>query len=366
MVDAQRGLPYTPTLTITDNNGSPVTSGVTGTLSLYGPGSTVALASGPLSHQGGGAWGYTCAGSLLVAAGTYTYVVPSLVTPGGTFAEQGGTFTVGVVPPWMRTLRQLVTDLTIALQDGFTGTSDGDAPGVDSLKDSRLQDDTAGSAEYRGSELLLLEPATGAASLHKVTTFFGTSGLVQFTPGAAGIPLAGTDYLLSFLNGRGYTHAQKLAALRSVVDGARVRLPTSDQVTLTGSATDYRYAIPDDWISVIRAVRYRNAGSGPAGAWRWIRPALIDVDRDARAVLIRAPLAGQQLWIAGSYAPSLPGSLNGLVPLPGDAVVDAAHARLTLQRGGAGLPQLGAMLAQPRYRGLTLGNRWRANEVNLL
>lgn len=364
---AALGQPYTVSIPVRDANGSPVTSGVTGTGNLYGPGSATALLTGiALTHQGNGLWGATLAASSLTANGRYLFTVPTLTA--GALVQSGVdvVFTVGAVAPWMQTLRQIVEDLTAALEDGFGGTSDGGGT-TTTLIDSRLIDVDAGTSEYKGSELLILEPVSGAASLHKITGFNGLNGTLTFTPAAAGSVASGTDYLLSFLNGRGFTHAQKLAAIKGVVNGARVRIPTSDQVTLTSTLNDFRYQIPDEWVSVLRSAKVRPVNHLYEGDWQTLAPHHVAVDTAARQLLIRATLFQYQVWIEGSYAPRVPDTLTGLVPLPGDWVVDAAHARLKLQRGGPeGLQQLGAMLAQPRYRGLYTGNRWRANEISLL
>lgn len=55
------GQPYTPTLSIVDDDGAPVTSGVSGNMDLYyldeGGSAITAVATTAVADQGGGDWG---------------------------------------------------------------------------------------------------------------------------------------------------------------------------------------------------------------------------------------------------------------------------------------------------------------------
>lgn len=365
MADAQQGVAYTPTLRLTDPNGNPIASGVTGTMGLYYGSDTVALASGVIGYLGNGEWGYTFSGDLLQAAGAYRWNVPTVTFAGGLLYDQGGIVRVGVMAPWSVTLGQAVVDLTVALQDGYTTATTG-AGTTTTLVDASLADPDASAADYKGSEVLVF-PIIGVPTLHRVVGFTPASGTLTVAPAMANASATGQRYLLSFLNGKGMRHEQKIAALRAVIAGSRVRIPTSVRTTAaTFIGGTYLYGIPEDWASVVRLVRYRPGLATWESPWYEITPDRVVVDRERRTLQIKAGLWNSELWIEGSYAPSFPASLAGLLEVPGDWAVDAAHARLTLQRGGQhASQQLGAMLAQPRYRGVMLTN-WRANEIPLL
>ncbi|HEX6537481.1 MAG TPA: hypothetical protein VF041_23065 [Gemmatimonadaceae bacterium] len=297
MPDAALGQPYTAAILIRDSNGSPLTSGETGTMTIAGPDSTATLTSGAISHQGYGWWGIPVAGSFLTSPGTYTANIAAL---GGTVSgtNVGYAFSVGRVEPWQPTLRDFLAELVEHLGDGWLSTSTG-AGSTTTLVDSAYAWGDANT--WVGSELVILEPGNVAdARSVRVTAFNQANGTFTFTPAVTSVG-SGVDYVLLNRRGTGWRLGQYLAEIGQALRRLGVREEVADRVTLTTTNVDFEYAIPAGWAAVTGVLWHDNY-SGYTGDWCRLAPDRVTVDPVRRVVRLDAPyyfLSGTPLEIRG-------------------------------------------------------------------
>lgn len=355
MADVQLGQPHQVGLTFREDDGSPQTTGVTATVTVTDPAGAAIVTAGALTHQGAGFWARLLDGTSLTAPGAYTATIT--VTAPSFVAPQVQTFTVGVVLPWMRTLREVLVALYTRLGEGLAGTSTGG--GTTTLADSSLANVYA-TDEFVGSQLLILEPgAAGDTNPVRVTAYNATAGTFTFSPAVTAV-VAGTDYLLVNLRGKGLRYERALAAITQTVLAAQARLEVSAEIA--GSSSDYRYTVPNGWMSVLKEARYRHSGD-TLGQWWPVAPANCDVQHPERRLIVRWPLSGTTVRIEGSYPANPPTTLTSLVELPLPTVVDRALLQLRIDRSE--LPQAQALAATSGAAGGPLGPLPRANEVFL-
>lgn len=351
MYDATPGSPVTTTIRFLDANGSPITTGIVGTMTLYAPAATVS-SGGPtaMAHQGDGAWGVTWAGSLTVATGDYRWV-SSAITGTATLAPQAGSAIIGTGDAW--SLRELYTAVRLALDDGMTGTSTSGGS-TTTLNDTRM---AYGSVNrWVASELFLFEPG-GVADVNpvRVVTFTPSTGDFLFTPAVTSVA-SGVDYILGNLDGQGWRHERVMEAIVTACRRFRTLRRVTDAVSLTATATQFEYAPPASWAAVDR-VEYlpdatypdRWAALAPRYA-RWqpvtrtvrlTMPAL----RTGRAAWASFPATSAALRITGRAPAPVPQGMGSLVHAPGAMVRDDALYELLLQRPEPEHRQRAAMLA---------------------
>lgn len=330
MAMAQLGQPYTPAILPTDGDGAPVVAGVAGTGSLYGPASaTVPILTGiALAHLGNGRWGATIAGSALLAAGLYRFVVPTLTYGTTTLTNAGALFTVGAVPPDTRTLRYILTAVYAALGDGLAGSGAG---GVNTLADGTKAGTGIDANEWIGSELLLLGPTASLPPTNplRVDGFAPATGVFTVKPDTT---LVGTlDYLLVNRNGAGYAYALVREAVVNAIASVRLRERVAAIVTpaLAVGATTLEYPLPDGW-RTLDAVAQGDWGRTDHWAevapayWEWDAARRVLRDRDGRLT------PGLPLRLAGTIDVPPPATFGAIVPLPWTWVRDAALAEVLL------------------------------------
>lgn len=336
MIDVTVGQPYTGALLIQDSNGAAVTSGVTGSMSLYGPSFATAI-GGPtaLSHFGEGNWGVTWAGSLLTTSGLYRYSVPTITFGAVTLTNQGGTFQVGYLTPGTLTLRDMLIALCLPLDDGFWGTTtsagalNGSTDGT--LIDSRLINANGVVDDYLGSEVLPFQSATPTSVLSKpyrVKAFAPSTGTVTLLPVQPALIASGTDYLFCNINGMGFGIQRRLLALRAALRKGGIQGRASDQVTVTAADSTDEYAIAQQLAS-ITAVSAQLAGEQAdrwtaVGPGRW--PSMVRADR--RLLTLRGYPTGSKFLVSGYARPELPYFLDHYVSGPTDWYITQAAADL--------------------------------------
>lgn len=334
------GYPHTVSLPVADSAGVPVTSGVAGTIALYGPASAtpIALGANTLAHLGEGLWGVTIPAAALTVAGCYRWVAAS-VTYGATgLLDVGGLFTVGRVDPRHRSLLAVLLAVYEGLGDLIRGSGTG---GAGTLTDARRAGAGLDANEWLGSELLILGTNPPATNPLRVDGFNPATG--QFTVAPA-TTLAGTlDYLLVNHEGGGYPYARVLDAVLGAV--ARVPLveQVADAVSLTGLASGREYPLPAAW----RAVTGVQANvSGVAGDWEEIAPGYWTWDAGRRVLRDAAGVfpPGKALRLAGTIDVPPPRLHGDLVRLPWDWVRDAATGELLAGSAGAGDQRRAAVL----------------------
>lgn len=307
MADVSIGAPYAPGFVIKDSNNRPITSGITGSMTLYGPSSTTAV-SGPtaLSHLGAGFWGVVQAGSVHADSGLFK-AVTGAITGTATLGPQTMLYTVGVTPPNHRTLGECVADFAIELGDAVEGTATGGS--TTTLVDSTRANANLDSSEWLDSELLILEPgAVTDRNPQPVTAFTPASGTFTF-PTAVTAITAGVDYLLLNARGRGVTFAKLkrliVAAWREVSPVQYV----ADEVNFVTDST-YRLAVPAQWRG-IEDVQWRGSASDP---WSDIAEAYRPFDPHRRYLNFTQSLAsGMQLRVVGTIACAEPDALTSVV-----------------------------------------------------
>lgn len=362
MPDVRPGQPYTALLPqIVDSNGEPVTSGVTGTMQVYSPSDTTnVLTSGALAHQGNGFWGLPVAGSLLTTSGEYVCTCATVTYASTTLNNVQTAFAVGAILPWMRTLREVLVDLTGALEDGVASTTT-TLGSTTTLIDTRWKQGLAN--ELAGLEVYLLDPLSSAdPNPLYVTASDPASGTITFTPAVSGAVPAGAGYLIG---GRRYPHALKLTALRQVIRRVRATELASDQVTLLGAFFTFEYAIPAQFTSLV-AVYWQPKITLYPTRWYELDPSQWRVRRDKRVLVVdpntnlATPYA--RIRIDGRIAAPEPQFMTTAVPVPADWLVDAATAWLTERdHNPDDLREAGALMSDPRLR-LVRPPR-RSNEV---
>lgn len=311
MADVRLGSPHTVGFLLKDTNGSPVTSGVTGTIALYGPASTTAT-SGPtaMTHFGGGVWGVTFLASAMTASGLYKAFADSISYAAGTIIldDQVVLFTVGVIPPNHRTLRECVVDLAIELDAGVEGTATGNGS-TTTLVDSGRANSNLAATEWVDSELLVLKPgAVTDRNPVTVTGFTPASGTFTFTP-AITSTTTGEDYLLLNLRGKGISYGK---LKRTIVAAWREVGPVqwvADEVNFLTDGT-YRLAIPAQWRD-IESIQYRTGTTAP---WWDIAEFYRPFDPMLRRVNFTQNIAsGTQLRVVGAIDCAEPDALTSVV-----------------------------------------------------
>jgi hypothetical protein len=337
------GQGYTPQLFVPNADGSPATSGVTGTIATYGPDSATApIDTGALVHLGNGVYGRALAGTLLTSAGLYRWAVTALTAP--TQASAAGWFTVGYPNPAALTMREILAKLAIWL-GGYVGRSTA-VGSTTTLIDSRWQLGQDNAAA--GGEVLLLAPGdpTDANPVY-VTASTAATGTLTFRPGVTGVVPLGAPYL--FLRRPGVQ--RMIEAVRQVLAEARVTADVTDAVALTVVADTYEYACPAP-LCRVTGVEYRASGA-PATDWAELGAQYVEgTVRDRRLLKLRPPfdLTGAAVRVRGrawAPLPELPaygasGVLNAAVDADGAWVVDAAKARLQLDSRDAATQRQGA------------------------
>jgi hypothetical protein len=335
MVSVGLGQPYRAAFLVTDSNGAPVTAGVTGSMSLYGPASATAI-GGPtaLTHLADGLWGVTWAGSLTGTPGEYRYLVPALAFGATTLANQAGDFSAGVLPPGQRTLRDLLIALNLPLNDGWWGTASADGTtgaASGTLIDSRLINASGVADDWAGSEVLPFQSAAPTSTRtrpYRVTGFAPTTGTLTVAPGPAALVASGTDYLLCNENGAGFGVQRRLQALQAALRMGGAARRVSDQVSVVAAGDTDEYALPAALLTV-SGVAARAAG-GQADRWtplapdRWRR--MLRADR--RLLTLAGYAAGTLVRVEGYAYPSLPYFLDQFVEGPADWYVTRAAADL--------------------------------------
>lgn len=345
MYDALPGQPYTPKFRILDSNGSPVLSGVTGTISLFGPASTTALVSGStLVHQGDGYWGASFAGSNLASPGTYRWVTSAL-TSGITWAAQAGTFTVGMGDWW--SLRELYTSLRRRLRDGWTGTTDTDGNvGGTTLVCSRFA--YGSDNAWLSSEIFIFEQlAPIDANPLRVTAFTKASGTFTCTPALSGKAVAGIDFIVGNKDGQRWSHDEVLEALTTAIRRMRTMRPVSDQVAIATSPNTWEYSLPAGWATVDQ-VLYQPQG-GAATLWVPLARPFWRYRQDRALLTLDYYPSNCAIRVEGRAFPRLPERMPDLVPADGATLRDDALYDL-LMRGTNEDKQQAAMLAGPVLR----------------
>jgi hypothetical protein len=327
MFDVRPGQAYTPTLQFFDANGSPITSGIVGTMTLYAPSSATAV-SGPtsVSHQGGGRWGVSFAGSLTTARGTYRWT-SSAISGTATLAAQSGTFLVGVDDAW--TLRELYTSVRRGLRDGWTGTTSGSGSTSTAVASAFAW---GSNNRWLASELYFFEPQSVTdANPVRVTGFAASSGTFTFTP-AITSTVSGLDFILGNNEGQGWTHDEVLDAIQTAVRRAGLLRPVTDRVSLAGVSNQYLYSLPNDWVA-LDGIDY--LVSGTSDSWLPISNAYIargHIGTDGVFGLDAAQqwLAGYSLRLRGRAAPQVPEAMGGYVHGDGATLRDDAIYELLM------------------------------------
>lgn len=343
--DARPGLPFTPKFRITDTNGSAVTGGIVGTMTVYGPASgTASIASGALAHQGDGYWGLSLAGSLLTSLGTYTWSTGA-ISGTATLAAQSGAFVVGRGD--LPTLRELLTDVRLALRDGFTGTTTG-AGTTTTLVSARFA--FGSNNRWKGSELFLFEPGN-AADLNPVTVtgFAAATGTFTFAGQAITATVSGQDFILGNREGRGWRHEEVINALSVAIRRQRQPRAVWDQVAITTDTRTFEYAVPRDWIAV-DTVEYRPPLNYPT-LWKPISRVYWRFSPERGLLTLELPQWNLPLRIGGRATPGLPGGMNDLVRGDGAALRDDALYELLSASADPGDRQRAAMLGGGVMRG---------------
>jgi hypothetical protein len=354
-VDAPLNRPNPAKFRIVDSNGSPVTSGVTGTISLFGPASTTALVSGTaLSHLGDGNWGAIFAASNFGTPGTYRWQT-SAITGTVTWSAQYGTFLVGPTDEW--TLRELLVSVRRALRDGWTGTTDGIGT-TTTLKASAF---AYGSAnDWVSSEIFILEPVTVTdTNPVRVTSFAVSGGTFTFTPAVTGIAstAVGIDFILGNKDGEGFSHDEVLDAILTAIRRRRAPRRVRDQVLLTTTTGTYEYSVPANWLGV-DAVEYQPWSGWPTD-WQPIAQPYAPYSATTGILTLLVPPPNNALRITGRALPQLPALLTDLVPGDGAAIRDDAvfellkmsddpgdRQRAAMMQGGVERARAGAALAR--------------------
>lgn len=313
MADFRQGSVATVALPqIVDSNGSPVTTGVTGTFSLYGPASTAAISAGStLAHLGNGYWGFTFPPASLVLNGAYKANAATVAYGSVTLVNQAVLFTVGLPSPAFKTLRECVVSFYDELHDGLYGTATGNGS-TSTLVDSARANSNLTADEYVDSELLFLAPgAVTDANPATVTSWTPGTGTFTFAPVVTSTT-SGQAYLLCNLRGQGYpfrdVRNKILAAWRDVQ-------PTQvvvDEVSATTDGT-FEMTVPVQWRD-ITAVALRDNSSNQ---WEDIAPAYFAFDQQRRIVRFTyQPRSGLTVRLEGRVDYNEPSFLNSVVNVP--------------------------------------------------
>lgn len=357
MADVRPGEPFTPGFLIKSPNGSPETSGVSGTLILDSP-TTTAATSGALSHQGGGVWGYTIAGSFTLVSGTYGYRVASLVTPSGTLVDQVGSFEVGYDNAW--TVREMYTRIREDLGDGWVGSTTSNGS-VGTLVDSKFGYGAVN--DWLSSEIFFFEPgAPGDTNPVRVIGFNG--GNFTFTPPVTST-VAGQDFIIGNKDGQGWRHEQVLGAITTAVRRCGHALRLTDETSLTYATTTAEYGVPAAFAEVT-ALAYQPPGA-LTGEWAPIADRYWDWQPDRRRIVFTRRVGnfnryvthgtsprwsngfaipqGSRLRLTGRALLQVPGAMGATIDADPTRVYDLAMMGLLMQSADGGDRQRAAMIA---------------------
>jgi len=323
LYDSTPGSPVSTTIRFLDANGSPILSGIVGTMTLYSPSSTTSI-GGPTSmaHVGDGVWGVTWAGSLTTALGDYRWV-SSAITGTATLAAQAGIVIVGVGDAW--SLRELYTAVRRALPDGRSGSSTGSGS-TTTLVDTKFA--YGATNRWASSELFLFEPQLATDTNPVRVTANTTGGTFTFTP-AITSTVAGLDFWIGNVQGQGWEHAQVLDAIVTAIRRQRALRPVVDQVALTAASGTFEYAQPAGWLGV-SAVEYQ-PDAGYATLWRPLPPHYQQEAGPGRFSLLMPP-PNNALRVRGWAAAAAPQAMGALVYGDGATLRDDAIYELLLQR----------------------------------
>lgn len=343
MPDVALGQPYTAAFEVVDANGSPVTSGVSGSMTLDTPEAASAAGPSTLVDFGRGRWGVTWTGAQIAAAGTYRYVVPTLTygSPTVTLEDQVGWFRAGPILPWMATLREIVLGCYDELDDLWESTATGGS--TTTLVDTALIDSGREANEFVGSELLLLEPeGLNDPQPLQVTAYNATTGTLTFnTTLASGID-AGADYALVNQGGAGTRYKRLRRLIDNAIRSATLTDSVSDAISLTYTPPQQLYTVPAYWLDVTR-VQWSYPGRATYGEFNNIAPHFFEFDPDRLQLRILCALpSGAGLKITGRSAVPLPRFLTSYVE------ANAAWVQDTV---------LGEILTPPGSRAAVLLNR---------
>lgn len=338
--DSGLGWAYTAAITLTDANDSPLSGAPSGggTLNVYGPASaTTIVHTASAGDLGNGDYGVVVPASVHSTAGRYFYTIPTITVGGYTFADQGGTYSVGVVPPEIKTYRAILVAVCEALGVGFFGRSTGSGS-TTTLVDSRVANAGFSTNEFVGDELLLLEPsAVGDVNPVNVTAFTPGTGTYTFTPAVTSMA-SGRDYLLIRAGRLGLRYAQIREAIVAAVHDVAARQQVSDAVTLTSAYETRSYTIPSSWLDV-KKVQVAPNSTDTDPDWEEAMPTYWEYRADRRQMYWKGPWLpqGLPLRLEGVVGVSEPRSLGGLVRVPWTQVRDVAVGYLSLpkeQRAG--------------------------------
>lgn len=345
--DVAPGRRHTPALLVLNSFGSPVTSGVVGSGSIYGPADPATSLAGPtaLTHQGEGWWGlpYTTP----QVEGLYRLVVPTLTFGGEVWTNQSVPFTVGPVPPECRRLRDILVAVCQQLGCGVASVVSGavtDTPPT--FIDARWQDAGLVANEFTGDEVLFLEPSAAGGTVNpaRVTGLDPTAGKVTYTPTMAG-QATGAPYLLIRAGRGGYRYARLREAIDAAIADVARRVAVTDTAALLTSMNQHHYTLPAGWLDVDR-VQVRQPNQSTVEWWD-VAATYWEYFADTRQLYLRpSPGQGYPLRITGTVAPQPARALSSLVRVPYVAVRDQAAgalalpavqaAGMALQRGRAG------------------------------
>lgn len=357
------GQPHTPLVAVYDAYGSPVEAGAAGALYAFGPGSDSVPVAGPtaVSWFGGPHWGATVPGAAHAVAGTYRYVVSGLTAPGVALGEQGGLYTVGLIPPEYRTYRQLLVAVALALDVGALSRTTTVTGKTYEFEDARFADPGYATNEFVDDEVVWLEPVVGGPPVCRVANFNPSFGAFGVKPEVdARQTQAGNDYLLLRPGARGLRYARLTEALDAAIAELAQRQPVSDEVTLATTGATARYPYPPGWLDVTRVqVNRQLAGEE---FWETVPPAAYDLWPDRRLVVMRqgwaGDAAGYPLRLVGVAGLPAAYTLGALVRVPWRLVRDAAVGYLLLppaQQGGlllagsrAGAARLDSRIGRPQ------------------
>ncbi len=321
--------------------GSPVTSGVTTTYSIYGPASATALvAAATATHLGDGIWGDPDEGPYTVA-GTYRFVLAGFsATVDGTSRTWGAqeyTFAVGTPDPGALTLRDLLTAMCLPLDDGWVGTTtsagalNGSTDGT--LIDSRLINANGVTDDWMGTEVFPFQyhattPFTIWSKPYRVKSYTPATGTLTLLPVQPALIASGVDYLACNVNGRGFGVQERLRALRGALRVAGATRRASVEVSTTIAFRTDEYAIPPQLVSLTGvALRYP---TDQADRWTPLGPHLLKeaVRADRRLVTLRGWPAGTLVQLTGWAHAVMPPFLAQYVDGPCDWYITRAAADL--------------------------------------
>lgn len=342
MSDYRNGNPVTVALRVVDANGTPVTTGVTGDMSLYGPASA-AVISGPtaIAHLGDGAWGVTFPGSATANSGVYKGLVPSLVYGSTTLVNQAVLFTVGLPSPAFKSMREIVTSVYDELHDGLPGTVTG-AGGTSTITDSKRANSNFTADEYVDSEILVLAPnSVTDTNPVVVTSWTPGTGAFNITPSITATTSA-QPYLLCNLRGNGYPFrdvwAKILRAWRDVQPSQYV----VDEYSATTDGT-FELTVPIQWRDVTGVALRSNSSN----QWEDIAPAYFGFDQERRIVRFTyQPSSGLAVRLEGKIDYNEPASLNSVVQVPYAWLMDRVLGELLAGSNDKGNQQRAAVHLQ--------------------